>query len=94
MCIHCNIGAAITLPKNNKIHEYLFGEDQSRYIIEVEKKKIDEVIKILNDSNVFFEKVGNTQENSMEVKGEFKVSLLELEALYKYWFNNYFKENL
>ena len=94
MCIHSNIGAAIALPKNNKIHEYLFGEDQSRYIIEVEKKKIDEVIKILNDSNVFFEKVGNTQENSMEVKGEFKVSLLELEALYKYWFNNYFEKKI
>ena len=72
----------------------MFGEDQSRYIIEVEKKKIDEVIKILNDSNVFFEKVGITQENSMEVKGEFKVSLLELEALYKYWFNNYFEKKI
>ena len=36
MCISGKIGASIQKPKNNiKQHEYFFGEDQSRYLIEV-----------------------------------------------------------
>ena len=91
MCISGNIGATICLPKNNsKPHEYLFGEDQSRYIIEVEEKNINEVSKILKNSSVYFEKIGKTQKNYMEIKNEFNISLNKLVELHKYWFNSYY----
>jgi len=95
MCISTNVGAMITLPKSNvKLHEYLFGEDQSRYIIEVEEKNFNEVSGILKNNAVYFEKIGNTQKNYFEIKNEFKINLNKLEKLHKYWFNAYFKENI
>ncbi len=91
MCITNKIGSKITIPKNNtKILDYLFGEDQSRYIVEVEEKNIKEVNNILKDNNVYFEKIGKTQKNFLEIENEFKISLNELNQLYKFWFNNYF----
>ena len=95
MCISGNMGAIINMPKNNtKLHEYFFGEDQSRYIIEVQEKNINEVNKILKDNSIYSEKIGNTQKNIMEVKNEFKINITELGKIHKYWFNNYFKENV
>ena len=39
MCISGKIGAKIKVPRNNiNLHEYLFGEDQSRYLIEINEK--------------------------------------------------------
>jgi selenophosphate synthetase-related protein len=72
----------------------LFGEDQSRYIIEVNEKNIEEVSNILRNNSIYFEKIGKTQQDYLEVKNEFKASLNELGELHKYWFNNYFKENI
>ena len=94
MCISSNIGALIDLPKNNtKLHEYFFGEDQSRYIIEVKEKNLEEVSKILKDSNIHFDKIGKTQEEYMEIKNQFKISVNDIRKLHKFWFNNYFKES-
>ncbi len=93
MCIQSNMGAIISVPKNNiKLHEYLFGEDQSRYIVEVREKNMEELTRILKDNSIYFEKIGKTQEKYMEVKNQFKINLNEIEKLHKYWFNNYFKE--
>ncbi len=95
MCFPSKIGAKITLPKINiKLHEYLFGEDQSRYIAEVKEENIEKVSRILNDNSIYFENIGKTQEKYMEVKNEFKASLDEIEKLYKYWFHNYFGESI
>ena len=95
MCITSNIGATISIPRNNiMLHEYFFGEDQSRYIIEVNEKNIEEVSMILKNNSIYFEKIGKTQQDYLEVKNEFKASLNELGELHKYWFNNYFKENI
>ena len=95
MCIQNNIGVSVYLPKNSiTIHEYLFGEDQSRYIIEVKKKNIEKVNKFLKNNNIYFERIGLTQKTYMEVKNIFKTSVVDLEKLHKYWFNNYFNENI
>ena len=93
MCVTNRIGAKINIPKNSvKLHEYLFGEDQSRYIIEVKDKNIKEVEKILKHNNIYFDKIGITHGENLEIKNEFKISIDELDKSYKYWFDNYFKE--
>ena len=95
MCIAGNLGASINVKKNNgKLHEYLFGEDQSRYIIEVNEKDMKVVNKILKDSNIYYELIGKTQKSYLEVKNELKISINELGKLNKFWFNDYFKENI
>jgi len=95
MCTKNMIGAKIKIPKNYmKIHEYLFGEDQSRYIIEIEEKNIKKVNKVLKDNNIFFENIGKTQKNYLEVENKLKIGLNELNESRKFWFENYFNEEI
>ena len=91
MCISGKIGAKIELP-NKKItsHEYLFGEDQSRYIVEVNEKNKQKVCKTLTKNSIYFEIIGKTQKDSINLSNEFNVLLSELEKLNSSWFNNFF----
>ena len=94
MCIAGKIGAKIKVPQNNLgIHKYLFGEDQSRYIIEVSKKNKNEVSKILEENNIYYDIIGETQNDRISLENEFDVKLSELEKLNTFWFRNYFKYN-
>ena len=94
MCISGNIGAKIKIP-NDKLmpHEYLFGEDQSRYLIEVNEKNKNEVYKTLEKNSIFYEMLGKTQKDSLVLDKEFNIKLNDLNKLNSSWFRNYFKEN-
>ena len=94
MCISGKIGAKIKIPKNSVgSHEYLFGEDQSRYLIEVDKKNKDEVSKILEKNGVFYESVGKTQKDCLDLDKEFNIKLDDLSNFNSSWFKNYFEES-
>lgn len=94
MCISGRIGAKINIPKNNiSLHEYLFGEDQSRYLIEVNEKKKDEVNKVLEKNGIFYEMLGKTQNDCLDLDKEFSIKLDDLCKLNSFWFRNYFKTN-
>jgi len=94
MCISGNIGVKIKIP-NNKImpHEYLFAEDQSRYLIEVNKKNKNEVCKTLENNSIFYEILGKTQKDSLVLDKEFNIKLNDLVEINSSWFRSYFKEN-
>ena len=90
MCISGNMGAKINYPKSLiNLNEYFFGEDQSRYIIEIDKKNTDKIASILNKNSVFFEKIGNTQKEHLSLDGEFNISIKELTMLNNNWFERY-----
>jgi len=94
MCISGNIGVKIKIPRNDiSPNEYLFGEDQSRYLIELDKSKEDEVFKILKKSSIYYEKIGHSQKERLELDNEFSIKLDELNKLNSGWFKNYFNEN-
>ena len=94
MCISGKIGAKIKIPKNSVgSHEYLFGEDQSRYLIEVNKKNKDEVSKILEKKGIFYEVIGETQKDCLVLDKEFNIKLTDLNKLNSFWFRSYFNEN-
>ena len=94
MCISGNIGAKIKIPKNNiSQHEYLFGEDQSRYLIEINEKNKEDVGKILEEKGVYYEIIGKTQKDCLDLDKEFNIKLNDLNKLNSFWFRNYFKEN-
>jgi len=93
MCIGGKIGAKIKIPKNSlNLHEYLFGEDQSRYIVEVNEKNKDKVIKNLEKSNTYFEIIGKTQKESLSLDKEFNVKIDDLSKFSAFWYKDYFKE--
>ena len=94
MCISGKIGAKIGLPKSSiNPHEYLFGEDQSRYIIEVNGKNKKEVSKILEENSIYYELLGKTQPKNLELDNEFILNIADLAELNSLWYKNYFKEN-
>tara|TARA_B100000686_G_scaffold249118_1_gene259072 strand:- start:1209 stop:3401 length:2193 start_codon:yes stop_codon:yes gene_type:complete len=94
MCISGNIGAKIKIA-NDKLtpQEYLFSEDQSRYLIEVNEKNKNEVCKTLEKNSIFYEMLGKTQKDSLVLNKDFDIKLDELKKLNSSWFKNYFKEN-
>ena len=94
MCISGNIGVKIRIPKNGiTSHEYLFGEDQSRYLIELNEKNKAEVTKILEINSIYYEIIGKTQKDNFTLDKEFEIKLNDLNKINSFWFKNFFKEN-
>ena len=90
MSIYSQIGIKIQKPKTNiNIFEYFFGEDQGRYIIEVNEKKVNGLKKYLNDNNIHYEFIGITQKNYFEIEKNIKISVNELYNLNNKWYYNY-----
>jgi len=90
MALNSNYGAKIQKPKKlTNLFKYLFGEDQARYIIEIDSSNSSKIKKILKDNNVYFENIGITQKNYFEIEGELKISTKELFKINNEWYNNY-----
>ena len=90
MSIGSNYGAKINKPKKlTNLFEYFFGEDQSRYILEIDKNHIQKVEKILKNNNVFYENIGSTQKDYFEIQGELKIDIKKLYKINNQWYNNY-----
>ncbi len=90
MCINSNYGALIETPKSlTNLFEYFYGEDQSRYVAEVDRENFDKVEKILKKNNIFYEKIGETQKRYFEIKRELKIDIKELYKINNQWYYNY-----
>ena len=72
--------------KLSNLSEYFFGEDQARYIIEVEKNNLPQIEKILKEGNIFYENIGYTQKL---LWNELKISTKDLFKINNEWYNNY-----
>jgi phosphoribosylformylglycinamidine synthase subunit PurL len=90
MAISSNYGVNIQKPKElTNSYRYFFGEDQGRYLLEIDKNKISKVEEILKDNNIYFEKIGITQDNFFEIEGELKINTKDLFKINNEWYNNY-----
>ena len=90
MSINSGFGVKVNKPKNLiDIHKYFFGEDQSRYILEVDANNLENVEKILKNNNIFYENVGITQKNYFEILKEVKMDIKDLFKINNQWYNNY-----
>jgi len=90
MCIKGKKGA--TLKKPNYLineFEYLFGEDQGRYIIEINKDDLKNVTKILKDNSVHFDELGMVNEGNLIINDKTKVSIDDLIKSHTTWLTNY-----
>ena len=90
MCIKGKKGA--TLKKPNYLinqFEYLFGEDQGRYIIEIDKNDLQNVIKILSENSVHFDELGIVKDNDLIIDDKSKVSIDDLIKSHTTWLTNY-----
>ena len=90
MCIKGNKGIKLKKSKNliNEF-EFFFGEDQARYIIEVEKNDYKKVIEILNKNSVHFDELGVVVEKDMIIDDKLKIRSEELILSDNKWLKNY-----
>ena len=51
------------------------------------------VTKILEKNSIFFDIIGKTQKDYLELDREFNIKLYDLYKLNSFWFKDYFKEN-
>ena len=90
MSIGTDYGVLINRPKKlTNLFKYFFGEDQSRYILEVGSDNLRKVEKILKNNNVFYENIGITQNNYLEIMNEMKLDIKQLYKVNNQWYNNY-----
>ena len=92
MSISGNIGVKISLDKENINDKFLFGEDQGRYIISIPDKQMSEITKILNDKEIFFQKVGKAFGKKLIINNNEEVEIENLKNLHENWFNEYLEE--
>ncbi len=85
-----NFGIKINKPKKlRNLFEYFFGEDQGRYILEIDKNNTEKFEKILKNNNVFYENIGTVQRDFFEIESEMKMSIKDLYKINNQWYNNY-----
>ena len=83
-------GVKINKPKKlTSLIEYFFGEDQGRYILEIDNDNLTNVEKILVNNNVFYENIGITQKKFFEIDDEMKIDVKDLYKINNQWYNNY-----
>jgi len=90
MCIKGKKG--INLKKPNYLiqqFEYLFAEDQGRYIIEIEKNNFDKVKEILSKSSVHYDELGIVTERDIIIDNKSKVTIDELAESNKTWLKKF-----
>jgi len=90
MCIKGKKG--IKLKKPNYLinqFEYLFGEDQGRYIIEIEKENFDKIKEILDKSSIHYDMLGIITESDIFIDSKSKVTIDELISSNTSWLTNY-----
>ena len=90
MCIKGKKG--VTLKKPNYLiskFEYLFGEDQGRYIVEIEQSDYKEVAKILEKNSVHYDEIGTVNDSELIIDDKSKVSIDDLIKSHTIWLTNY-----
>ena len=84
------LGLKITRPKKfNDLNEYFFAEDQSRYLIEIERDNLDKVKSILKENNTFYEIVAEVQNDMFEIDKTFSIKTVDLYKYNNQWFSKY-----
>jgi len=90
MCIRGKKGVSLKKPNYliNKF-EYLFSEDQGRYIIEIQKDNFKPVTEILEENSVHFDELGSVINNDLIIDDKSKVSIDDLIKSHTIWLKDY-----
>ena len=69
--------------------EYLFAEDQGRYLIEIKPEDLKNVGKILEKNSVYHENLGVIIDKEMIINEKTKLTIDELKSYNTNWLKNY-----
>ena len=90
MCINGNKGIKLKKP-NYLIHqfEYLFGEDQGRYIVEIKPENLEKTQNMLKKDSIHFDKLGLVEGSKIIFENDLKISIDDIKEGYKKWLKEY-----
>ena len=90
MCIRGKKGIKLKKSKNliNQF-EFFFGEDQGRYIVEIEKNDYKKVVGILEKNSVHFDELGVVTQKDMIITDTTKITIEDLISSNSNWIRNY-----
>ena len=90
LCMSNNMGVKINIPKkfHSNPEKWIFGEDQSRYILIIEEKF--DMNKFVNKS-IDINKIGIVKGTCLEFTNCFEIPVKNLIKLNNKWFNEYLK---
>ncbi len=90
MALAANIGADISLGSQDlPAHALLFGEDQARYILSVDKAKSLEILEDAQENGIEIRELGFALGHSLHVEGGDEVKLADLRKAHESWLPDY-----
>ena len=90
MSLNSGVGVKIEKPKKlSNLIEYYFGEDQGRYLVEIEKEGSRNFEENFKKKIILSEVVGTIQKEYFEIQGEMKISIKDLYSVNNKWYNNF-----
>ena len=90
--VYKDVPVRVNIKKPNyliKQFEYLFGEDQGRYIVEIEKENFNKIKEILNENSIHYDEVGIVVEKDIIIDDKSKISIEELNLSDKTWLTKF-----
>ena len=81
-------GMSLSAPANGKRHGWLFGEDQARYLLAVEKNSVNPVISTAKTKGISAQIVGTVGGDRIQADDAFDVALDKLRAANEAWLPN------
>jgi len=90
MSMASKLGLKIYKPKKliNSI-EYFFGEDQGRYLLEIDKTNLKKIESSLKKSNIFFEVIAEIQNDMFEIEKTFSIKVNDLYNHNNKWYHGF-----
>ena len=76
-----------------KKKNYRLNYQKMKFLTKIKEKNKKEVDEILNKNSVYYEIIGKTQKDNLDLDKEFKIKLTDLSELSSFWFKDYFKED-
>ena len=88
MAFGSNVGVSLSGPGNGERHGWLFGEDQARYLLAVEKNSVNPVLSTAKAKGISAQVVGTINGDRIQADGAFDVPLETLRAANEAWLPN------
>ena len=82
MCITGNLGLTIDEDKEFS-HRFYFGENQSRYLIEIKKENFEQIKQLAKNKNISFEKLGEVNQENIRINKSNIIKVSELKRNYE-----------
>ena len=78
-------GVSLTAPANGKRHGWLFGEDQARYLLAVDKNSVNPILATANTKGIAAQIVGTVGGERIAADGAFDLPISELRQANEDW---------